>query len=373
MLAAAEEWSAAVWREATAAGPLTSGPEQVDRGIGLAAQPVFLCGAHRSGTTLLRDLLDDHPHLCVLPSEGTFLTSLSKRLHRMSAEEWCGFLTREWLRRLANPIGREPFWCLGRSTEHAAPYVEYARRAQGWWPLSRDILGDRNRLWPHVAIVLAYDASRPRTAESRPARHWVDKTPTHELYLETLLQAFPSARVIQMIRDPRAVVASRRELEDRARGRLARPDRLLRELRASMRIALEAEGRPNHLVVRYEDLVSSPERELKRVARFLDLAPHEALYRTTVAGRLAGSNSSFDVTVEAGAIHSDGAADRRVSEDDDRLVAAYLGNIPTQLGYEASRIGPARASLTRLRFDAVGRWHALRGRVTGIRGRMGRR
>jgi len=39
----------------------------------LAPHPLFIVGVHRSGTTLMQHLLDNHPQLIVLPSEGTYL------------------------------------------------------------------------------------------------------------------------------------------------------------------------------------------------------------------------------------------------------------------------------------------------------------
>jgi hypothetical protein len=70
LLAAGRRWAAAVWAEAERAGPVDLPPEMVAWGRALAARPVFVVGVHRSGTTLLRDLLDGHPALSVLPAGG---------------------------------------------------------------------------------------------------------------------------------------------------------------------------------------------------------------------------------------------------------------------------------------------------------------
>ena len=104
LLAAAARWSAAAWRAAEQAGPATLSRADLEWGRSLASRPVFICGAHRSGTTLLRNLLDGHPALGVLPSEGGYLTGLRQRLARLPAAERFPALGEEWLRRLAKPI-----------------------------------------------------------------------------------------------------------------------------------------------------------------------------------------------------------------------------------------------------------------------------
>ena len=128
-----------------------------------------------------------------------------------------------------------------------------------------------------------------------------------------------------------------------------------------MRVALEAENRrSHHLVVRYESLVSAPAREMKRIADFLDIAPHPMLYRATVVGRPSRSNSSFDVVAEPGAIHSGDATECHVSQLDERLVGAYLRRSGSLLGYDTTPMGPLTALLTRLRIGGIARWNAFR-------------
>src|SRR5436190_19798716 len=125
LLASAEIWSQSVWNMAEGLGAMPLSEEQVNEGYKLAQNPVFICGVHRSGTTLTRDLLDGHPHLVVLPSEGTYYTNLEVKVHARPVNEQASFLGKEWLRRLANPINQPPYWLLGRSAETGSPYVNF--------------------------------------------------------------------------------------------------------------------------------------------------------------------------------------------------------------------------------------------------------
>jgi hypothetical protein len=112
----ARQWSAAVWARADDLGPAVLPPDAVERGLALAACPVLVCGAHRSGTTLTRNLLDGHPALAVLPAEGSFYTSLERRLARLAERERAA----EMGRVLAAPAGQpgQPAAVLAARAEH---------------------------------------------------------------------------------------------------------------------------------------------------------------------------------------------------------------------------------------------------------------
>lgn len=278
------QWSAAVWARADALGPASLAPEAIARGLALAARPVFVCGAHRSGTSLVRNLLDGHPALAVLPSEGTFYTHLEARLAGRSPRDQAAEMGQEWLRRFANPSNQPPFWLLGRSSAEGSAYVELARRLGAWWAVP-----DERRLWPLVAVVLAWAGRRDLAGVER----WVEKTPTNERHLARLWAEFPEARVIHVVRRPEDALASHKALM----GARWRPGReiaaVYRGLARSLRIAAERAPSDRYLLVRYEDLVGQREKMGRRLAEFLNIAPLPSLREPTVAGMAVRANSSF--------------------------------------------------------------------------------
>ena len=290
LLDAAARWSDAAWRAAEAAGTTPLPPSDLEWGRRLAARPVFVCGTHRSGTTLLRNLLDGHPALAVLPVEGSWLTALRPRLMRLPEGERLPALGQEWLRRLANPGLPAPYWLLGRSGPGGSPYVDFARAVLAWLPAAGRGHGE---MAPHVAVALAW-AWHTRGPDPR-VRLWVDKTPTNERHLDRLWAAFPDAKVLHIVRDPLAVFASRKRLQERASGSFAAPRAVLRDLAASYRVALRWPRRAParfHLL-RYEDLSAAPDEVMARVAAFLEIEPLPALLSPTVVGMPVGSNSAF--------------------------------------------------------------------------------
>lgn len=348
----ARRWSEAVWAAAEAAGPAALGREELSRGLDLARQPVFICGAHRSGTTLVRDLLDSHPALAVLPSEGTFLTGSQRALRRCAPARRLALLGCEWLRRLANPIYQAPYWVLGRSSEVCSPYVCFARHLMAWWPVAMRYVGATASCWPLTAVALAYAQSTRGLDGSCGVRLWAEKTPTNERFLERLCAEFPRGRIIHVIRHPLAVLASR---EQEARNADEGPlplRRIAKDLERSYQVAA-ARGRSvangRYLLIRYEDLLATTQRSVERLAGFLDIEPLPILLAPTVAGRPAASNSSFDGDAVPGRIEPGSARLRAAapSAAGSERLRALLSDAAAQHGYELAPVPAWRRTVLR--------------------------
>lgn len=349
---AARRWSDAVWAVAEAQGPMELGRELTSRGLDLACRPVFVCGAHRSGTTLVRDLLDAHPALAVLPAEGTFFTNLERHLERLAPERQLAFFGGEWLRRLANPIHKEPYWLLGRSSEEWSPYVSFARCLMAWWPIVRAHVGPTASSWPLTAVALAYAQCGCGFGGDSNLRYWVEKTPGNERFLSRLHSEFPGARIIHVVRHPFAVFASHAHAERSVGDRPPRAGRIAAQLLHSYRVAAARSAHAadaSYLLVRYEDLLASPSLTVERLAGFLGIVPLPILSRPTVAGAPAASNSSFRTDMVPGRIEAAAPDWRELLDPSDltRLVAV-LGESAAALGYDIGSLPAWRRRVLRI-------------------------
>lgn len=199
-------------------------------GHGLA----FVGGAPRSGTTLLQNMLDSHPHVLGLPEFIALPEIMEVRdyLHDL--------VDREWIDRICT---------------HQDIDASVAR-------LIRELLLARVPEDPAIRLV-------------------TEKTPEDIFVFEALQAVLPEARFVVVVRDPRAVVASLLKVRRRflAMGRMPAPrTRTLRAATTSTTDALDSAGRARRaasdriLAVRYEDLVREPERETRRVVEFLGLS-----------------------------------------------------------------------------------------------------
>jgi sulfotransferase family protein len=337
LIARAREWSEAAWNEAESVGPFPIGSPEIARGMEVARRPVFVCGVHRSGTTLVHDLLDGHPALTVLPSEGSFYTSHRRHLSHLEKSEWRDFMACEWCRRLANPVNQPPYWSIGRSTPDHSPAVAFMRAVAAWWTPVEEQLGERVAAWPLVAIALAY-ASHPRAgALDAGVERWVEKTPTNERYLEEIWREFPEARVVHVVRDPVAVIASRKRREERATGGFRNMTAALADLAESYRIAEAARtGLDDHryLLIHFEQLVQDPDLTIAQLAAFLDVPDMAILHEPTSGGLPATINSSYDVTETRAIDPARVRAEPGALSPDERLrVAVAVGDAAATLGY----------------------------------------
>ncbi|HTE01293.1 MAG TPA: sulfotransferase [Mucilaginibacter sp.] len=340
LLAAAKAWSQVVWNEAVRLGAMPLSENELQKGLKFAQHPVFICGVHRSGTTLVRNLLDSHPDLVVLPSEGTYYTNLEFKLKSLPESEQIAFLGMEWLRRLANPINQPPYWLLGRSSETISPYIDFARYLMAWWTAGRK----DDQEWPHIAILLAY-ASVTGNIE---AKFWVDKTPANERFLNRIWAEMPNAKIIHVIRDPITTLTSRKKMEPSITMRTA-----LLDLKVSFKVAVEQSrlNDPRFLLVRYEELCDDPDVVIERMTNFLEIPVLDILTQSTVAGMPTEANSSFGKEGKAGQIlkSSQHQQSELLSNTEQELIAAYIGDLATQLKYPLTKVTTLRKLYLRLK------------------------
>ena len=208
---------------------MTSAPKLVPENAAPpgGAAPVFLVGARRSGTTLMRVMLNAHPEILFFnrweeaADAIAALPASSDGLHSLK--------------------GLEPF--------RAADVASFAQAAN-------------ERI------------AQARTAAARP----LFGATCHIGFLE-LLKVWPDARFVHLIRDPRDVAISFRSLGWSAHPFCAASawetaerdwERLCELTQAEQRFDL-----------RYEDLVARPEAELQRLCRFLGLAYTDKMFDYT--------------------------------------------------------------------------------------------
>lgn len=211
--------------------------------------PVFLVGCPRSGTTLLQQMLDAHPALAIAPE--TFFVRRFLKTRDTFEHDW-------------QSGGRDRL-------------LSAWRRAPEFAEMALDDAAIAASVEPASDVVDAFARLLSRFAQASGARMVGEKTPNHLLYMRSLEQAFPGARFIHILRDPRAVVDSWRHVPW-SNGTPAADAEVWRKY---MQAAREKPPRDRRrlLTVRYEALVLDPAAQLRRVCDFLGLPFDDAMLR----------------------------------------------------------------------------------------------
>lgn len=198
---------------------------------------MFVVGAPRSGTTLIRLMLDAHPQLAI-PHETGFVPAALALGDGAGPEELARFLI------------DFPTWP-DLATSERELYEALAR-------VEPFTLADGLR-----AFYLRYAAVHGKA-------RWGDKTPSYALHLPLLSAAFPEARFVHIIRDGRDVAVSLRPLWFApGKDMTALAKEWSRHVAAARTAGVELGSR--YLEVRYEDLVLNPLVELSRATDLLEL------------------------------------------------------------------------------------------------------
>lgn len=157
--------------------------------------PLFLVGASRSGTAMVRSSLNRSPDV-FLAGETHYFDDLRPRIGRGARErldETSESLTLDYFLALSHrPYGH------GGSPDRARMDREGLREAGR-------ALGGSGDAYFEAYCRLARALEDDTAAE---ARCWGEKTPRHVYRLPEILTAYPGARAVAMYRDPRAVAAS---------------------------------------------------------------------------------------------------------------------------------------------------------------------
>ncbi len=208
--------------------------------------PVFVVGGPRSGTTLLSAMLAAHPVFDCGP-ETHFLS----RWARLSRRERGRILEpADWPRRACAyvtslSLGKQPV------------YPMYGLTAQD----VRDWLASRP---PSLAVML--ESLTAQRAHRAGKTRWVEKTPRHLEVPELITDTWPHARIVRIVRDPRDAAVSLTKVPFGTPSLLTNLSVLARMNEAA---ADFYRASPRALTVRYEDLVATPERELRRICDFV--------------------------------------------------------------------------------------------------------
>jgi hypothetical protein len=299
----------------------------------------FIVARGRSGTTLLRAILDAHPDLAI-PGESHFPVSFAMR--RSTFERGGAFDADAFVRDLLRHWG--------------------FRR----WEIPEDDVSEAFAEMPPADVGAAIRLAFALYARSRGKPRYGDKTPAFVLHVQLLADVLPESRFVHLIRDGRDVALSYLDtdfgvatLTDAA----IYWDRFVRKGREAGRAL--APGR--YLEIRYEDLVADIEGTMRRVCEHIDLPFDPSILRYFERATELDGLSHAEHHRNIRRPPTSGLRDWRnqMAPADVALFEALAGDLLTDLGYERATERPglrASAAAVGARAGLVLRRAARRGR-----------
>lgn len=219
----------------------------------------FILGRPRSGTTLLRTLFDAHPGVKI-PVEYPIIFDIYNKFKHVT--KW----DEKNLDRLYQAITGKRIYDFWRFENLKIDPEEFRRHM--------NIMVPKHGL-SAVFSLLHYLSWSAFSKDKILALG--DKNPVYSLFISDLLELFPEARFICLVRDPRDTFVSMRKFEFEAPNAAIQAWRW----RYIMHLFLEKQKKfPSRiLITRYEDLVTHPEQEFGRMCAFLDIPYHADVFR----------------------------------------------------------------------------------------------
>jgi hypothetical protein len=295
----------------------------------------FIVGCGRSGTTLVRAMLDAHCDFAV-PFESYFPVWFARR--RAHYERPDGFAVDPFL---ADLLAHESFrrWGLDDDTVRAS------------------IAAAAPRDYP-AAVRAAFACY----ATAHGKRRYADKTPVFVVHLPLLAQLFPESVFVHLVRDGRAVVLSRAEVAW-GTNRLEFETLTWREQVEQGRADGRALGAHRYREIRYEDLLDDPEQVARDLCAFVGAGFDAGMLRYHERAESILADQPFPE--EHGNLTrppTKGLRDWRteLAPDDVALVEHLAGDTLAAFGYE--RVTAATPNRVRARAIAArARYAAVRG------------
>lgn len=238
----------------------------------IATQPVFVVGYMHSGTTLLFNILARHSSMYASGGETKFF---ERQL-----------MIRRAYPDLRNDLTLRRFVCfvIGDITHRFDLDPPRALKAFGVSAECFEAMWAEAKQERDCGAVfrIVFD----RLARQQGKTHWLEKTPTHVFHIDEIIRSIPDARFIEIVRDPRDVLASKktRRATVWTTDRYTPEQRLNKHLekaydpiwdtlswKSAIRAGLAARrtNAEQIFTIRYEDLVTDPERRIREMGDFL--------------------------------------------------------------------------------------------------------
>lgn len=302
-------------------------------------KPIFILGAHKSGTSLLRSLLDGHPNLAVIPFE----THIAKRLD--------GWINYPYQRNFPKKFDQENFktsainW-IRKVNRNDDPYSDSDLSLE----LNESLFISRIN---GIAAANKTDsveeylrAAYLATNNPLEDKDIVEKSVENHEYAIDLHHMFPSARFVHIVRNPYANVLSLRNYK--SKGTYPDLEPIVNAIASSFYYLYRNRALlDEYYVIRYEDLVSNPLEVIRDLCDRLRIEFDEKLLTPTSLGKLWAGNSVTDLPFDSISPRRAHFDKSHLSVIEIMLINKHIGPILNEFNYQRLSPNGSRYSINK--------------------------
>lgn len=197
---------------------------------------MFLVGAARSGTTLLQSILASHSDI-FSPPETHFFSKTIKGWRKKRPIPYYGLDKRQYIRKFLQRINAEDL-------NSELPFLTFSKK--NW---AKSLINILDKL-----------------AIQHKSEIWLEKTPMHLYYIDLITKISPHTKFIHIIRNGEDVVASLQDAYQSSPQHWLGSqniDQCISRWKKDILVSQKYIGSENHIHLRFEELLNSPEEVLK--------------------------------------------------------------------------------------------------------------
>lgn len=215
--------------------------------------PVFIVGTPRSGTTLLRLIIDSHPEIAITP-ESSFLFRVPSLWNALYPK-------------LDEPGSVQAFIDDLRSLPQVKDWLPKHICAEKLMGCKEEL----NTLSDFLDALFSY------YAQTKGKLRWGDKSPKNLHAIDEIMDLFPSAKIVIMMRDCRDVAMSLSRAEFSRVSYISAAKRW--QLDADIAIQNIQKNSDQIYFLKYEDLLEDPDKIIKSLLDFLNLSEYPEILK----------------------------------------------------------------------------------------------
>lgn len=228
---------------------------------------LFIVGMPRSGTKLLRSLLNNHNDIFIPEIESLFIPQLLKKYGNRS-------LSSEMVDEVIDSLQNSLF------------FFYYSKSKS----FNFDLLRQEGVAVKELIDIFFEEVAR---LENKNVKFLGDKSPNYIFEMNLLMGFYPNAKFIHIVRDPRDYALSMKKTWNKNMYRAAY--RWSEAMSRLYRISQKKEERRRIVEIKYEDLIQSPKNTLQSVCKFLGLEFHPSMLELSQSVELIGDARESEI------------------------------------------------------------------------------